>query len=113
MEIKDLEKLKKIADVNDDIEKINELLQNMSEFRKKSNALFEKIDKNVDYKMYINALKKSKGMDGNLQFKELRLIGKIKVFQMFREAITTYKDKLSIEELSDIKKSITGEQEND
>ena len=90
MEIKDLEKLKKIADANDDIEKINELLQNMSEFRKKS-----------------------KGMDGNLQFKELRLIGKIKVFQMFREAITTYKDKLSIEELSDIKKSITGEQEND
>ena len=47
MEIKDLEKLKKIADANDDIEKINELLQNMSEFRKKSNALFEKIDKNV------------------------------------------------------------------
>ena len=40
MDIKDLEKLKKIADANDDIEKINELLQNMSEFRKKSNALF-------------------------------------------------------------------------
>ena len=47
MDIKDLEKLKKIADANDDIEKINELLQNMSEFRKKSNALFEKIDKKV------------------------------------------------------------------
>ena len=58
MEIKDLEKLKKIADVNDDIEKI-------------------------------------------------------KVFQMLREAITAYKTELSIEELSDIKKSMTGEQEND
>ena len=52
-------------------------------------------------------------MNGNLQFKELHFIEKIKVFQMLREAITAYKNELSLEELSDITKSITGEQKND
>lgn len=113
MDIKDIEKLKKIADANKDIDIINELLQDMSKFRKKANSLFEKIDKNIDYKKYIIALKSAKGMNGNLQFKDLHFMGQIKVFQMFREAITMYKNELSIEELSDISKSMTGEQEND
>lgn len=113
MDIKDIEKLKKIADANNDIQKINDLLNDMSQFNKKANSVFDKIDKNSDYKKHVIALKSAKGMDGNLQFKELHFIEKIKVFQMLREAITAYKTELSIEELSDIKKSMTGEQEND
>ena len=110
MDIKDIEKLKKIADANHDIQKINDLLNDMSQFNKKANSVFDKIDKNSDYKKHIIALKSAKGMNGNLQFKELHFIEKIKVFQMLREAITAYKNELSLEELSDITKSITGEQ---
>ena len=113
MDIKDIEKMKKIADANNDIQKINDLLNDMSQFNKKANSVFDKIDKNSDYKKYVIALKLAKGRDGNLQFKELHFIEKIKVFQMLREAITAYKTELSIEELSDIKKNMTGEQEND
>ena len=113
MDNKDLEKLKKLADANNDIGKINDLLNDMSQFNRKANSLFENIDKNSDYKKYIIALKSAKGMNGNLQFKELPFIEKIRVFQMLREAITAYKTEVSIEELSHIKKSLTGEQEND
>lgn len=113
MDNKDLEKLKKLADANNDIGKINDLLNDMSQFNRKANSLFENIDKNSDYKKYIIVLKSAKGMNGNLQFKELPFIEKIRVFQMLREAITAYKIEVSIEELSHIKKSLTGEQEND
>ena len=60
MDIKDIEKLKKIADANHDIQKINDLLNDMSQFNKKANSVFDKIDKNSDYKKYIIALKSAK-----------------------------------------------------
>ena len=47
MDIKDIEKLKKIADANNDIQKINDLLNDMSQFNKKANSVFDKIDKIV------------------------------------------------------------------
>ena len=53
MDIKDIEKLKKIADANNDIQKINDLLNDMSQFNKKANSVFDKIDKNSDYKKYV------------------------------------------------------------
>lgn len=113
MDNNDLEKLKKISDANEDIEQINELLQNMSAFRKRANSLYEKIDKNIEYKKYIFTLKTAKGMHGNMQFSELPFVGKINVFQMLREAITLYKADIAIEEVSSIAKSTKGETHND
>lgn len=113
MDDKDLEKLKKISDADADIRKIDEVLQDMSAFHKKANYVFENIDKKIEYKKYIVALKTAKGMHENLQFRELPFARKIKVFQMLREAITVYKAEIAIEEVSKIAKSTTGETNND
>lgn len=113
MNDKDLENLKKLFDADDDIRQINELSQDMSAFHKKANSIFEKIDKKIEYKKYIVALKTAKGMHGNLQFRELTFAGKINVLQMLREAITLYKADMAIEEASNITKNTTGETKND
>ena len=113
MNNKDLENLKKLSDADEDIRQINEPLQDMSAFHKKANSVFEKIDKKIEYKKYIVALKTAKGMHGNLQFRELPFARKIKVFQMLREAITLYKAEITIDEVSNITKDTKGEAADD
>ena len=112
MNNKDLENLKKLSDADEDIRQINELLQDMSAFRKRANSLFEKIDNNIEYKQYIVILKTAKKMNGNLPFKELKFAIKIQVFQMLREAITLYKADIAVDEVSNIAKNTTGETGN-
>lgn len=81
---------KKMKDANSDIDKINEILADVTYFHHKADDLFDELNKNLDYSPYIISAKIAKGMMGNKSFKQLSHQDKRNVFVMMREAITTY-----------------------
>ena len=81
---------KKMKDAESDIEKINDILADVTLFRRKADDLFEVLNKNLDYFPYIISAKIAKGMAGNKYFNQLSYQNKRTVFVMIREAITTY-----------------------
>ena len=91
MKNKDYDVIKKIKEANDDIDKLNELLNNVSKFHKNANDLFEKINSKIDYIVYINALKIQNNMNGKVPFHALSYKDKILVFKMLIDAINNYK----------------------
>ena len=81
---------KKMKDANSDIDKINEILADISTFHHKADDLYNELSKNFDYAPYIFKVKAVKGMLGNIPFRDLKHYQKRNVFAMIREAIETY-----------------------
>lgn len=95
----DIEKIKKSADAQKDIDKINELLIDSSHsFHKRANSLYEDIEKNSDYAPYIAMAKVGRKMGGNIPFSQLQFIPKRNVLVMTRDAIEMYKIKTAAEQ---------------
>ena len=85
-----VDKSKKIKDANNDIEKIDDILNNATLFHHNANSLYEELIKNLDYSKYIMAAKVAKGMVGKIPFKQLSFLQKRNVFAMIRESISTF-----------------------
>lgn len=90
VQLHNIDFVKKMKDAESDIDKINEILANVTLFRHKADDLFDELNKNLDYSQYIISAKIAKGMMGNKSFKQLSHQNKRNVFLMIREAITTY-----------------------
>lgn len=85
-----IDKAKKIKDANDDIKKIDDILNDSASFHHKADTLYEELVKNLDYSKYIMAAKIAKGMSGKIPFKQLPFLQKRNVFAMIRESISAY-----------------------
>ena len=85
-----VDKSKKIKDANNDIEKIDDILNNATLFHHNANSLYEELIKNLDYSKYIMAAKVAKGMVGKIPFKQLSFLQKRNVFAMIRESISAF-----------------------
>ena len=85
-----IDKAKKIKDANDDIKKIDDILNDSTSFHHKADNLYEELVKNLDYSKYIMAAKIAKGMAGKIPFKQLPFLQKRNVFAMIRESISAY-----------------------
>ena len=85
-----IDKAKKIKDANDDIKKIDDILNDSTSFHHKADNLYEELVKNLDYSKYIMAAKIAKGMAGKIPFKQLPFLKKRNVFAMIRESISAY-----------------------
>lgn len=85
-----VDKAKKIKDANNDIKKIDDILNNTILFRHDANFLYEELIKNPDYSKYIMAAKVAKGMGGKTPFIQLSFLQKRNVFVMIRESISAY-----------------------
>ena len=85
-----VDKAKKIKDANDDIKKIDDILNDSTSFHHKADNLYEELVKNLDYSKYIMAAKIAKGMAGKIPFKQLPFLQKRNVFIMIRESISAY-----------------------
>lgn len=85
-----VDKSKKIKDANNDIEKIDDILNNATLFHHNANSLYEELIKNLDYSKYIMAKKVAKGMVGKIPFKQLSFLQKRNVFAMIRESISAF-----------------------
>lgn len=85
-----VDKAKKIKDANNDIKKIDDILNDATLFHHKANSLYEELAKNLDYSKYIMEAKIAKRMAGKLSFKQLNFLQKRNVFVMIRESISTY-----------------------
>ena len=85
-----IDKAKKIKDTNDDIKKIDDILNDATSFHHKADTLYEELVKNLDYSKYIMAAKIAKGMAGKIPFKQLPFLQKRNVFAMIRESISAY-----------------------
>lgn len=93
-----IEKIKKFADAQKDIDRINEVLSASSHsFHKRANLLYEGIEKNSDYVPYITIAKIGKRMTGNTPFSQLKFIPKRNALIMIRDAIKAYKIKTAAE----------------
>lgn len=89
-QLNNIDLVKKMNDAQSDINKINEILADVTYFRHKADDLFDELNKNLDYSPYIVSAKIAKGMMGNKSFKQLSHQDKRNVFVMMREAITAY-----------------------
>ena len=89
-QLNNIDLVKKMNDAQSDINKINEILADVTYFRHKADDLFDELNKNLDYYPYIASAKMAKGMMGNKSFKQLSHQDKRNVFVMMREAITAY-----------------------
>ena len=85
-----IDKAKKTKDANDDIKKIDDILNDSTSFHHKADNLYEELVKNLDYSKYIMAAKIAKGMAGKIPFKQLPFLQKRNVFAMIRESISAY-----------------------
>lgn len=85
-----IDKAKKIKDANDDIKKIDDILNDSTSFHHKADSLYDELVKNLDYSKYIMAAKIAKGMAGKIPFKQLPFLQKRNVFVMIRESISAY-----------------------
>ena len=89
-QLNNIDLVKKMNDAQSDINKINEILADVTYFRHKADDLFNELNTNLDYSPYIVSAKIAKGMMGNKSFKQLSHQDKRNVFVMMREAITAY-----------------------
>ena len=89
-QLNNIDLVKKMNDAQSDINKINEILADVTYFRHKADDLFDELNKNLDYSPYIVSAKIAKGMMGNILFRDLKYYQKRNVFTMIREAITAY-----------------------
>lgn len=96
-----IDKAKKIQDANDDIKKIDELLNDTTAFHHKSDSLYDELSRNIDYSKYIMAARIAKGMIGKTPFKQLPYLQKRNVLVMMRESINAYIVNELSEEVSD------------
>ena len=85
-----IDKAKKIKDANDDIKKIDDILNDSTSFHHNADSLYDELVKNLDYSKYIMAAKIAKGMAGKIPFKQLPFLQKRNVFAMIRESISAY-----------------------
>ena len=85
-----LDKIKKIIDAQKDIDEINNALIDIDYFHNKSEEIYEKINNNKDYIIYIQMMKNKFNMNGNNQFKVLDYRFKREVFKMFIVSINLY-----------------------
>lgn len=92
----DIEKFKKLADAQKDIDKISEVLSDFSHsFHKRANSLYKDIEKNSDYAPYIAMAKVGRKMIGNIPFSQLQFVPKRNVLVMIRDAIQLFKAELA------------------
>ena len=85
-----LDKIKKIIDAQKDIDEINNALIDIDYFHNKSDEIYEKINSNIEYTIYIQIMKNKFKMNGNNQFKVLDYRFKREVFKMFIASINLY-----------------------
>ena len=85
-----LDKIKKIIDAQKDIDEINNALNDIDYFHIKSDEIYERINNNKDYTIYIQMMKNKFNMNGNNQFKVLDYKFKREVFKMFISSINLY-----------------------
>lgn len=95
--MEELEKLKKIAEANKDIQEGNEILENYNfHIQKKADDYVNKCQQNIDYAQFIATNKALKGMFGNLSFHQLNPTQQRKVLKMIIDSIEQYLLSLSI-----------------
>ena len=85
-----LDKIKKIIDAYRDIDEINNALNDIDYFHIKSNEIYERINSNKEYTIYIQIMKNKFNMNGNNQFKVLDYRFKREVFKIFVASINLY-----------------------
>ena len=83
-----IDKAKKIKDANDDIKKIDDILNDSTSFHHKADNLYEELVKNLDYSKYIMAAKIAKGMAGKIPFKQLPFLQNLPNTDMRLQCIT-------------------------
>lgn len=94
-----LDKIKKIIDAEKDIDEINNVLNDIDYFHNKSEEIYDKINNNKDYTIYIQIMKNKFNMNGNNHFKVLSYRFKREIFKMFITSIKLY----IVKEINDIK----------
>ena len=87
---KAIDKAKKIKDAKDIIQNINELLADSALFRRQANSLYDKISRNIEYRLYIEDAKQKKGIKGNIPFARLDYLPKRNALIVIRDAIKVY-----------------------
>ena len=85
-----LNKIKKIIDAQNDINEINNALIDIDYFHNKSDEIYEKINGNKEYTIYIQIMKNKFNMNGNNNFKVLGYRFKREIFKMFISSINLY-----------------------
>lgn len=85
-----LDKIKKIIDAQKDIDEINNALNDINYFHSKSDEIYEKINCNKEYTIYIQIMKNKFNMNGNNNFKVLGYRFKREIFKMFISSINLY-----------------------
>lgn len=85
-----LDKIQKIIDATNDINEINTALSDVNYFHDNANNIYEKINNNKDYALYIELMKSKLKMNGKNQFKVLDYRFKREVFKMFIVSIKLY-----------------------
>ena len=85
-----IDKAKKIKDAEDTIQKINELLADSGLFRRQADSLYDKISRNADYFLYIEAAKNREGIKGNIPFVRLDYLPKRNALIVIRDAIKAF-----------------------
>lgn len=85
-----LDKTKKIIDAQKDIDEINNTLNDIDYFHSKSDEIYEKINSNKEYTIYIQIMKNKFNMNGNNHFKVLSYRFKREIFKMFVSSINLY-----------------------
>ena len=85
-----VDKAKKIKDAEDTVQKINELLADSGLFRRQADSLYDKISRNADYFLYIEAAKNREGIKGNIPFARLDYLPKRNALIVIRDAIKAF-----------------------
>ena len=89
---KQIKAVKNLKDANDDLRKLDEILQDSHKFRQQSNTVYRKIVGNPEYSKCIAAARvKNKIKPGNTSFENvLDFVLRRKIISMLRQAVIAY-----------------------
>lgn len=96
---KNIDKIKKAKEVQEDILKLNKIINTRSLLLTEGNDIVNKLNSKLEYLPYISILKVKYGIGGKVPFEKLTFDNKIKALQVLREALYAFVEKELGEEL--------------
>lgn len=89
---KEIKTVKNLKDANDDLRKLDEILEDSHKFRQQSNTVYHRIVGNPEYSQYIAiARETNKIKPGNTSFEKVSdYVLRRKIISMLRQAVSAY-----------------------
>ena len=90
--VKDSKSIKDISDANNDLRKLEDILNDSTKFRQQSNAVYNEIISKIEYAPYILVARVGNNLKyGNTPFEKVtNYLARRKIINMLRQAVQAY-----------------------